>query len=194
MIVGGYLTPQVQQTKYTSYAYMVPSLIAVRITRYAREDLVRCEYSVPCHFPIKVRKNAKGKARALSDDEDLLPQGTATASGARPLTKRKREEVDDQDGDDDENVIEISSDGVCEDDEILEADPPSRPRGGQKFLDSSTLGAGSKSNVVNVDSDSEGWSAADFEEDDSWMYSHRSKPRQRRRTKSPSTMENLSDF
>lgn len=138
----------------------------------------------------------KGKARALSDDDDdPPPQVAATTSGARPLTKRKREEVDDQGDDDgDGNVIEISSDEVCEDDEILEADPPSRPWGGQKLLDSSTLGAGSGSNVAYVDSDSEGLSVADLEEEGSWMYSHRSKPRQRGRTKSPSTMENLSGF
>ena len=138
----------------------------------------------------------KGKPRALSDDEDsdLPPRGAATTSGARPryLPKRKRGEVDDQEGD--ENVIEISSDVVYEDDEILEANPPPQSRGGQKLLNPSTRGVGSRSSVVKVDSDPEGWSVADSEEDDIWTYSHRPKPRQRRRTKSPSTMADLSDF
>lgn len=178
-----------QQTQYTSYAYLIPSPTAPRITRYAREDLARCDYSVRCHFHIKVRKNAKGKARALSDDEDPPPQGIATTSRARPLhlTKRKREEVDDQEGD--ENVIEISSDAAYEDDEILEADPPDRPRGDRKLSNPTTRGVGLRSNVMQA----EGWSA-DSEEDEIWIYSQRPKPRQRRRTKSPSTMADLPDF
>jgi ATP-dependent DNA helicase Q1 len=192
LIVEGYLTPQVQQTQYTSYAYLIPSLAALRITRYAREDIAKCDYSVQCYFPIKVRKTANGKTRALSDDEDPPPQGTTTSSGARPQTKRKREEVDDQE--DDENVIEISSDVVYEDDEILEADSPHRSLGGQKLLDSGAWGVGSRPDVVNVDSDPEGWSVADSEEDNGWSYSHMPKPRQRRRTKSPPTMADLSDF
>ena len=193
LIIEGYLTPQVRQTQYASYAYLVPSLAAPKITRHAREGLAKCDYSIRCHFPIKVRKNAKGKARALSDDDESLPQGTATTSMARPphLTKRKREEVDDQEGG--ENVIEISSD-VCEDDEILEADLPPRSRRGQKLFDSSTRAEGPRSNVMKVDSDLEEWSVADSEEDDIWIYSHRPKPRQRRRTMSSATMADLSDF
>lgn len=197
LVIEGYLRAQVHQTQYASYAYLIPSFTAPRITLYARKDLGKCDYSVRCHFPIKVRKITKGKARSLSDDDsDPPPQGSATTSGARPphLTKRKHGEMDDQEDDDDENVIEISSDVADEDDEILEADPPPRSRGGQKLLDSSTRGVGSGYDVI-VDSDSEERYPHDLEgDDDIWMYSHRPKPRQRRRTKSPPTMADLPDF
>lgn len=191
LIIEGYLRVQVQQTQYRTNAYLIPSLTAPRITRHPREDLAKCDYSIRCHFPMKV-KITKGKARAPLDDEGPPPQGIASTSRARPphLTKRKRKEVDDQE--DDENVIEISSD-VVDDDEIFEADHPPRPLGGQKLLGSSTRGAEPRSYVI-VDSEPEGWSGPDSEEGDIWMYSHRPKPRQRRRTKSPSTMADLPDF
>jgi len=183
----------VQQTKYTTYAYLIPSLTASRLTRHARESLNKCEYSVRCHFLIKVRKNAKGKKRAVLVERGPSPQDTVTTSGAGPsyLTKRKREEVDDLE--DDENVIEISSDAANGDDEIIEADPPPRSRRGWKPLDSGTRKEGTRHNVTNVDSDPlEDQYVPDSEEDDDWTYSHRSNAR-RRRTKSP-TMADLSDF
>jgi len=130
----------------------------------------------------------------MSVEKDPPPQDTATTSGAGPsyLTKRKREEVDDPEGD--ECVIEISSDAPHGDDEILEADPPPRSRGGWKPLDSGTRKVGTRPHVTIVDSDpTEDLYVPDSEEDDVWGYSHRSNPRRRRRTKSP-TMADLSDF
>lgn len=190
LLIEGYLTAQVQETKYAAYAYLIPSPTAFRLTRYAREDLASCDFSIRCHFAVKVRKNAKGKRRAVSVDEGPAPQDTATTSRAKPsYPKRKREEVDDPA--DDESVIEISSDAVYEDDEILEADPPPRPRRGRNPLDSGTRKAEAK---PRVDSDAEELYFPDSEEDGVWIYSHRPHPRQRRRTKSPATMADLSDF
>ncbi|KAF9652354.1 ATP-dependent DNA helicase [Thelephora ganbajun] len=195
LLIEGYLTAQVQQTTYTTYAYLIPSLTASRITRHAREDLAKCDYSVRCHFPIKVRKNAKGKGRAVSVEGSLPPQNHSSTSRAGPshLTKRKREEVDDPG--DDETVIEISSDAAYGGDEILEADPPPRSRGGQKPLGSGTRKAEARPDVMAVDSDpGEESYVPDSEGDDVWMYSHRPNQRQRRRTKSSTTMADLSDF
>jgi len=194
LLVEGYLVVQLRSTAYTTYTYLIPSPAASRLTRHAREDLERCEFSVRCHFPIKARKSAKGKRRAVSVEEDPPPQDAATTSRAKPScpTKRKREEVDDPE--DDENVIEISSDVGYEDDEILEAGSPPQFRGGWKPSDSGTRKAEARPNVTNVDSDSEENDIADFEGDDVWMYSHRPHPQQRRRTKSPATMADLSDF
>jgi len=185
----------VQQTKYTTYAYLIPSLTTSRLTRHAREDLARCDYSVRCHFHIKARKNAKGKKRATPVEEDVLPQDTATTSSTRPphQTKREREEADDLEGG--EEVIEISSDAVYEDDEILEGDPPPRSRGDQKPLHSGTRKAEARPNVMEVDFDSEEeFNVPDSDDDGVWTYSHRSHPRKRRRTQSPATMADLSDF
>ena len=123
---------------------------------------------------------------------DPLPQETATRAGPSRLTGKKRKEADDPE--DDGDVIEISSDVAYEDDEIFEADPPPRPQGGRKPSGSGARGAGSRPDVMNVDSDPEEWNGADSEDDDVWVYSHRPKPRQRRRTKSPPTMADFSDF
>jgi len=185
LLIEGYLTAQVQQTKYATYAYLIPSPTASRLTRYAREDLTNPDHSIWCHFAVKVRKPAKGKKRAVPVEEGPLPQDTATTSGAKPSypTKRKREEVDDPK--DDESVIEISSDAMYEDDEILEAGPPPRSRGSGNPLDADTR---------KVDSDSEELYFPDSEDDGVWTYSHRPHTRQRRRTKSPATMADLSDF
>jgi len=194
LLIEGYLTAQVQQTKYATYAYLIPSPAASRLTRYARQDLANCDFSIWCHFAVKVRKSAKGKRRAVSVEEGPPPQDTATTSRAKlsyPV-KRKREEVDDPE--DDESVIEISSDAVYEDDEVLEADPPPRSRGGRNPLDSGTRKVETRPNVTNVDSDSEELYFPDSEEDGVWAYSHRPHPRQRGRTKSPATMADLSDF
>lgn len=188
LLIEDYLTAQVQQTKYATYAYLIPSLTASRLTRHAREDLAKCDFSVRCHFPIKEGKSGKGKKRAASVEEDSPPRDAATTSRAKPSypTKRKREEVDDPG--DDENVIEISSDAVYEDDDVLEVSLPPRHVGGRKPLDSGTRKVEARPNIMEVDSDSEEI------EDDVWMYSHRSQPRRRRRTKSPATMADLSDF
>lgn len=194
LLIEGYLTAQIQQTKYASYAYLIPSLTASRLTRHARGDLEKCGFSIWCHFAIKGRKTAKGKRRAMSAEEDPPPQGIATTSRAKPSypMKRKHEEVDDPE--DDENVIEISSDAVYEDDEILEVDSPPRFRRGRNHLDPGTQKAEARPNVTQVDSDPEELYASDSDEDDVWTYSHRQHPRQLRRTKSPATMADLSDF
>ena len=193
LLIEGYLTAQVQQTKYATYAYLIPSPAASRLTRYARQDLANCDFSIWCHFAVKVRRSAKGKRRAVSVEEGPPPQDTATTSRAKPSypVKRKREEVDDPE--DDESVIEISSDAVYEDDEILEAEPPPRFRGDRNPLDSGTRTAGARPNVTKVDSDPED-DTVDLEVDDEWRYSHLPHPRQRRRTRSPATMAELSDF
>lgn len=190
LLVEGYLGTQVQETQYATYAYLIPSLTASRITRHARGEIAKCDYTISCHFPVKVRKSVNGKKRAKSVEKESPPQGIATTSGARPShpTKRKHEETDDLE--DDGDVIEISSDVVYEDDEVLEADPPPRPRGiHNSFRGSGTGGGGSRPSAMQVDFDSgEEWN------DDGWTYSHRQKPRQRRRTQSPATMADLSDF
>jgi len=192
LLVEGHLTAQVQQTKYTTYAYLVPSPAASRLTRYERGGLANCGFSIWCHFAVKVRKSAKGKKRAVSAEEGTPPQNTATTSRAELSypERRKREGVDDPD--DDESVIEISSDAVYEDDEILEADPPPQSRGGRNPLGFGTRKA--RLDVTRVDSDPEEFFSSDSGEDDGWTYSHRPPPRQRRRTKSPATMADLSDF
>jgi len=189
LLVEGYLTVQIQQTKYASYAYLIPSPAASRLTRHAREDLAKCDYSVRCYFPVRVRKNARGKKRA-APVEEKPPQDTAITSETRPLrpSKRKREEADDPE--EDEAVIEISSDVAYEDYEILEVGPSSRSQGGRKPLDSGTQEA--RPNVTKADSE-EGIDVHDSDED-VWMYSHRSNPLQRRLTQSPATMADLSDF
>jgi len=185
----------VQQTAYTTYAYLVPSPTASRLTRHAREDLAACNHSVRCQFHIKARKSAKGKKRAAPVEGDSPLQGTATTSRARPSlpTKRKREEKSVPEDDD---VIDISSDAEDEDedDDILEADPPPRSRGGREPLGSRTWKAEASPNVVRVDPDSEEEIYDLGFDGDEWMYSHRQQPRQRRRTKSPPTMADLSDF
>lgn len=187
---------QIQQTSYTSYAYLIPSHnTAPRLTRHAREDLARCDHSVRCHFPIKVRGTAKGKKREAPAKEDPPPQDTATTSKVRLShpTKRKREEVDDPE--EGASVIEISSDAAYEDDETLEANPPPRSRGDRKPLGSGTRKAEARPNVTKVDFDSEEeLDVHDSEEGDVWTYSHRPHPRRRRRTESPATMADLSDF
>jgi len=192
LLIEGHLTAQIQQTKYATCAYLVPSPAASRLTRYEREDLANCDFSIWCHFAVKVRKSAKGKKRAVLTEEGPPPQNTAATSRAKLScpAKRKCEEVDDPE--DDEGVIEISSDPVSEDDEILEADPPPQFRGGWNPSDSGTRKA--RLNVTKVDSDPEEFCISDSEEDDDWTYSHRPPPRQRRRTKSPATMADLSDF
>lgn len=182
-----------QQTKYTTYAYLIPSLTASRLTRYAREDLARCEHSIRCHFHIKARKPAKGKKRAVSVEEDPPFQEAAPTSRAGPShpTKRKREEASDLE--EDQDIINISSD-ADEDDCLLEVTPPPRSRGGQKPSGSRTQRVETKPNVVNVDLDSEEEIYVPDSDQDDWVYSHRPQPRQRRRTKSPATMADLSDF
>lgn len=190
LLVEGYLTAQVQRTQYATYAYLIPSLTASRITRHTRGGIPKCDYTISCHFPIRARKGMNGKKRAESVDKEPPPQGIATTSGARPSHPTKRKHEGTEDPEDDGNVIEISSDAVYEDDEVLEADPPPRSWGTHKpFRGSGTGEGGSRPNAMQVDSDSEGeWN------DDGWTYSHRQKPRQRRRTKSPATMADLSDF
>jgi hypothetical protein len=181
LLVEGYLRVNVRQTKFTSYAYLIPSANTHLITRNMREDLAKSNFSVRCHFPIKVRGTAKGKNRAAAVEEDPQLQDTATDSETRPShpTKRKREVEDDSE--DDENVIEISSED--EDDEPIEVDSSPRSRG-QNILGSST---GWERNAPEVLSDSgEGGDAV-------WIKSLRQKPRQRRRTQ-PGTMADLSDF
>ena len=196
-----------QQTAYKSYAYLIPSPSASRLTQHAREGLARCNHSVRCHFHVKARKSAKGKRRAAPVKEDSPLQETATTSGARYShpTKRKHEELSDPE--ECGSVIDISSDteggDEGEDDELLEADSPPRFRRGREPLGSLTRKAEARPNVVRVDPDSEEeFHSSDFDEgvdaldpdEDSWTYSHRSHPRQRRRTKSPPTMADLSDF
>jgi len=198
----------VQQTAYTSYAYLIPSLAASRITQHAREDLARCNHSVRCHFHIKALKTAKGKKRAAPAKGDSPPQEIATTSGTRHSypTKRKREELSDPE--EDGSVINISSDaegeGEDEDEELLKAVPPPRSRRGQELsISLAPQKTEARPNVIKVDFDSgeeiyfsdfnEEIYAPDLDEGD-WMYSHRSHPRQRRRTKSPPTMADLSDF
>lgn len=195
LLIEGYLTAQVQQTKYASYAYLIPSPIASRLTRHARKDLAQCGFSVWCHFPIKERKPAKSKKSVLSAENGPQPQGAATTSRAKPLcpTKRKREEVDDPEDDEDVDVIEISSDAVYEDDEILEDDPPPRSRGGRNPVNPDTQKPGARQHVTIVDSDPEESLESDFGEDSVWTYSHRPHQRRHKRTKSP-TMADLSDF
>ena len=184
-----------QQTAYKSYAYLIPSPTASRLTHHSREDLARCNYPVRCHFPIKVRKKAKGKGRAVSPEGDPPPQNTATTSRAKLShpTKRKRKEADVPEEDD--SVIDISSDVAGEDDEILEIDPSPQSRRDRKPLNPRTRKAESKSNVIEMDPDpEEDIEVPDSDDDGVWMYSHRPPPRQRRRTKSPTTMADLSDF
>lgn len=170
-----------QQTAYKTYAYLIPSPNTRLITQNAREDLAKSDFSVRCHFPTRVRGTAKGKKRAVAAEEDPQLQDTATNSGARPSppTKRKREVEDDPE--DDASVIEISSES-----EPLEVDssPPSR---GENILGSS-IRRGWEPNDLEVLSDSGGGGDA------AWMRSFRQKPRQRRRTQSPGTMADLSDF
>ena len=192
LLVEGYLTAQVQQTKYASYAYLIPSPIASRLTRHARKDVAQCGFSIWCHFPIKGRKTANRKKSAASVEKGPQPQGAATTSRAEPLcpAKRKREEVDDPEDDEDVDVIEISSDAVYEDDEILEADPPPQSRRGRDPLNQKPE---VRQNVTTVDSDPEEFLISDSGEDNVWTYSHRPHQRQHRRTKSP-TMADLSDF
>jgi len=195
----------VQQTAYASYAYLIPSPSASRLTQHAREDLARCNHSVRCHFHIKPRKSAKGKKRAAPAEEDPPLQETASTSRARHShpTKRKHEELSDPE--EGGSVINISSDkeGDDDDDELLEVDPPPRSRRGREPLGSLTRKVEARPNVVKVDPDSEEeFYFSDFDEEinaidldeDGWMRSHRSHPRQRRRTKSPPTMADLSDF
>lgn len=124
----------------------------------------------------------------MSIDGDPSHQDAASTPGAGPScpTKRKRREDDPEDDDD---VIEISSDAVCEDDDsILEVGPPPKPRKGPKPLDIGNRGAPS------VSSSEEEWNDPDSGEDDVWIYSHRPKRRRRSRTKSPTTVADLSDF
>ena len=185
-----------QQTAYTSYAYLIPSITAPRLTRYMREDLARCEYPVQCHIPVKVRKNLKGKKRAVSVEDDPPLQDAATTLNARPShpTKRKHDEGDDPE---EVEVINISSDVEDEGNELLEAGPLPQSRGGANSLNSRTREAETRPDVMRVgfDSDDE-FCISSFgdEEDEAWTYSHRPHPRQRRRTKSPTTMADLSDF
>jgi hypothetical protein len=195
LLIEGYLTAQVQQTKYASYAYLIPSPTASRLTRRARKDLAQCGFSIWCYFPIKERKPAKSKKSVPSVEKGPQPQGAATTSRAKHLcpTKRKREEVDDPEDDEDVDVIEISSDAVYEDDEILEANPPPRSRGGRNPLNHDTQEPKARQNVTSVDSDLEEFLISDSGEDNVWTYSHRPHRRQHRRTKSP-TMADLSDF
>jgi hypothetical protein len=198
LIVDGYLTAQVHQTTWTAYAYIIPSFTASQITRFARDDLGNCGVSVRCYLPSKARKTGKGKKRATSGGEDPPLPDTATTSRSGPsqLTgKRKRMDDPEEDG----SVIEISSDVAYEEDEedeISEADPSprSRSRGGLKPLNSGTRGAGSRPQVMDVDSGPEEWMAGDSKDDEGWMFSQRSNPRHRRRTKLTSTMADLPDF
>lgn len=140
----------------------------------------------------------KGKRQAAPAEGDPPVQGTATTSGTRLSlpTKRKREEASDPEEDDD--VINISSDTGAADeydyDDLFEADTPPRSRRGREPLGSLTRKAETRPNVIKVDPDSEEEiDIPDFDEDD-WTYSHRPPPQQRRRTKSPLTVADLSDF
>jgi len=192
LLIEGHLTTQVQQTKWSTYAYLVPSPATSRLTRYEREDLANCDFPIWCHFTVKVKKSAEGKKRAVPAEEGPPPQNTATTSRAKLSCPAKRKHGGVDDPEDDESVIEISSDPVSEDDEVLEADPPPQSRGGWDPLDLGTRKA--RLNVTKVDSDPEEFCLSGSEEDDGWTYSHRPPPRQRRRTKSPATMADLSDF
>ena len=108
-------------------------------------------------------------------------------------------------------VIDISSDSEGEaegededeDEELLRAVPPLRSRRGREPpVSLAPRKAEARPNVVRVDPESEEEIYfSDFDEEiyaldneDDWTYSHRSHPRQRRRTKSPPTMADLSDF
>lgn len=127
----------------------------------------------------------------MSDEEDP-PQGIATTSKVRQV-KRKRKEVNESE--ENENVINISSDAEDGDEEILEATPPPRSRGGRKPSNSRIRKVEVKPDVMGVDSGpEEDIHISDSDEDGSWMYSHRPRPRRRRRTESPATMADLSDF
>lgn len=126
----------------------------------------------------------------MSAEGDPPSREISTASEVK-LVKRKREEVDDLE--EAENVINISSDAEDDDDEIIEASPPPRSRGRQKSSNPHTWKAEARPNVIGVDSDpEEEIHISDVDEDGVWMYSHR--PQRRRRTESPATMADLSDF